>query len=138
MTDLIHNHYRLYPKFSQYQNSENNMIAIQMFTRDHQPYMTATFNPVEVISGDHTKGCAAYDFSELDFKNLPLICVKDYSENYGIEKSLHEAGLIDSHCFVKEIQTGHFATSNVYYLYDQVFVNYTVPIKLKTHYLNVN
>ena len=51
MTDLVHNHYRLYPKFSQYKNSENNMIAIQMFTRDHQPYMTATCNPVEVISG---------------------------------------------------------------------------------------
>ena len=134
MTDLVHNHYRLYPKFSQYKNSENNMIAIQMFTRDHQPYMTATCNPVEVISGDHTKGCLAYDFSELDFNNLPLICVKDYSENYGIEKSLHQAGLIDSHCFVKETQTGPFTKSNVYFLYDQVFVNYTVPINLKEHY----
>ena len=134
MTDLIHNRYKLYPKFSQYVNSENNMIAIQMHTKDNMPYMTATFNPVEVISGDHTKGCAAYDFSEMDFKNLPLICVKDYSENRGIEKSLHQAGIIDTHCFVKEIQSGPFTTSNVYYLCDQVFVNYALPINLKTHY----
>ena len=134
MTDLIHNRYKLYPKFSQYENSENNMIAIQMYTKDNMPYMTATFNPVEVISGDHTKGCAAYDLSEMDFKNLPLICVKDYSENRGIEKSLHQAGIIDTHCFVKEIQSGPFTTSNVYYLCDQVFVNYALPINLKTHY----
>ncbi len=134
MTDLIHNRYKLYPKFSQYINLENNMIAIQMYTKDNMPYMTATFNPVEVISGDHTKGCAAYDFSEMDFVNLPLICVKDYSENYGIEKSLHQAGIIDTHCFVKEIQSGPFTTSNVYYLCDQVFVNYALPINLKTHY----
>jgi len=77
----------LHLQFGRYQHT--NMVALQLYTSDGSPYMTASFNPVEVPDTDTTR----------------LIAIKDWSENEGIEKALLDNNVFEK--FVKSIPTGY-------------------------------
>ena len=77
----------LYLQFGRYEYT--NMVALQLYTSDGSPYMTASFNPVEVPDTDTTR----------------LIAIKDWSENEGIEKALLDNNVFEK--FVKSIPTGY-------------------------------
>ena len=77
----------LHLQFGRYKDT--NMVALQLYTSDGFPYMTASFNPVEVPDTDTTR----------------LIAIKDWSENEGIEKALLDNNVFEK--FVKSIPTGY-------------------------------
>ena len=77
----------LHLQFGRYEYT--NMVALQLYTSDGFPYMTASFNPVEVPDTDTTR----------------LIAIKDWSENEGIEKALLDNNVFEK--FVKSIPTGY-------------------------------
>ena len=68
---------------------DTNMVALQLYDSNGFPYMTASFNPVEVPDTDTTR----------------LIAIKDWSENEGIEKALLDNNVFEK--FVKSIPTGY-------------------------------
>tara|TARA_R100001198_G_C5140177_1_gene154341 strand:- start:74 stop:388 length:315 start_codon:yes stop_codon:yes gene_type:complete len=74
-------------QFGRYQDT--NMVALQLYDSNGFPYMTASFNPVEVPDTDTTR----------------LIAIKDWSENEGIEKALLDNNVFEK--FVKSIPTGY-------------------------------
>ena len=77
----------LHLQFGRYQDT--NMVALQLYDSNGFPYMTASFNPVEVPDTDTTR----------------LIAIKDWSENEGIEKALLDNNVFEK--FVKSIPTGY-------------------------------
>ena len=77
----------LHLQFSRYKDT--NMVALQLYDSNGFPYMTASFNPVEVPDTDTTR----------------LIAIKDWSENEGIEKALLDNNVFEK--FVKSIPTGY-------------------------------
>ena len=77
----------LHLQFGRYKDT--NMIALQLYDSNGFPYMTASFNPVEVPDTDTTR----------------LIAIKDWSENEGIEKALLDNNVFEK--FVKSIPTGY-------------------------------
>ena len=77
----------LHLQFGRYKDT--NMVALQLYDSNGFPYMTASFNPVEVPDTDTTR----------------LIAIKDWSENEGIEKALLDNNVFEK--FVKTIPTGY-------------------------------
>ena len=77
----------LHLQFGRYKDT--NMVALQLYNSSGFPYMTASFNPVEVPDTDTTR----------------LIAIKDWSENEGIEKALLDNNVFEK--FVKSIPTGY-------------------------------
>ena len=77
----------LHLQFGRYKDT--NMVALQLYDSNGFPYMTASFNPVEVPDTDTTR----------------LIAIKDWSENEGIEKALLDNNVFEK--FVKSIPTGY-------------------------------
>ena len=77
----------LHLQFGRYKDT--NMIALQLYDSNGFPYMTASFNPVEIPDTDTTR----------------LIAIKDWSENEGIEKALLDNKVFEK--FVKSIPTGY-------------------------------
>ena len=77
----------LHLQFGRYQDT--NMVALQLYDSNGSPYMTASFNPVEVPDTDTNR----------------LIAIKDWSENEGIEKALLDNKVFEK--FVKSIPTGY-------------------------------
>ena len=77
----------LHLQFGRYKDT--NMVALQLNDSNGFPYMTASFNPVEVPDTDTTR----------------LIAIKDWSENEGIEKALLDNNVFEK--FVKSIPTGY-------------------------------
>ena len=77
----------LHLQFGRYKDT--NMIALQLYDSNGFPYMTASFNPVEIPDTDTTR----------------LIAIKDWSENEGIEKALIDNNVFEK--FVKSIPTGY-------------------------------
>ena len=77
----------LHLQFGRYKDT--NMVALQLYNSNGFPYMTASFNPVEIPDTDTTR----------------LIAIKDWSENEGIEKALLDNNVFEK--FVKSIPTGY-------------------------------
>ena len=80
------------------------MISMQLNTSGDypEPYMTASFNPVEPSKvGSTLKGQTSY------------IAIKDLSENEGIEKALLDAGIISEDKLVGKVPAG-YCEGNVY------------------------
>tara|TARA_R100000742_G_C4271854_1_gene90893 strand:- start:700 stop:1014 length:315 start_codon:yes stop_codon:yes gene_type:complete len=77
----------LHLQFGRYKDT--NMVALQLYDSNGFPYMTASFNPVEVPDTDTTR----------------LIAIKNWSENEGIEKALLDNNVFEK--FVKSIPTGY-------------------------------
>jgi hypothetical protein len=74
MKTIKHNDFELYLKEQTYATGG---VALQLYTLDHEPYMTATVNP--------------HPPTKLS-KNE--VAIKDYSENEGILDVLKDAGII--------------------------------------------
>ena len=89
MNTIKYNNQELRLSFGRYQDT--NMVALQLWTTGEypEPYMTASFNPVEVPDTDTTR----------------LIAIKDWSENEGIEKALLDNNVFEK--FIKTIPTGY-------------------------------
>ena len=83
----------LHLQFGRYKDT--NMVALQLYDSNGFPYMTASFNPVEVPDIDW--------FLESDSSRL--IAIKDWSENEGIEKALLDNKVFEK--FVKTVPTGY-------------------------------
>jgi len=81
----------LHLQFGRYKDT--NMVALQLYDSNGFPYMTASFNPVEVPDTDTSR----------------LIAIKDWSENEGIEKALLDNKVFEK--FVKTIPTGYVSGS---------------------------
>ena len=81
--------------FGRYQDT--NMVALQLWTTGEypEPYMTASFNPVEVPDTDTTR----------------LIAIKDWSENEGIEKALLDNNVLEE--YISRVPTG-YVSGNAY------------------------
>jgi len=77
----------LHLQFGRYKDT--NMIALQLYDSNGFPYMTASFNPVEVPDIDTTR----------------LIAIKDWSENEGIEQALLDNHVLEE--LVGTIPTGY-------------------------------
>ena len=82
----------LHLQFGRYKDT--NMVALQLYDSNGSPYMTASFNPVEL--------------GKYEGKNR-LIAIKDWSENEGIEKALLDNKVFEK--FVKTIPTGYVSGS---------------------------
>jgi len=85
----------LHLQFGRYQDT--NMVALQLYDSNGFPYMTASFNPVEVP-----------DISEsvISYKDTNrMIAIKDWSENEGIEKALLDNNVLEE--YISRVPTGY-------------------------------
>ena len=85
----------LHLQFGRYKDT--NMVALQLYDSNGFPYMTASFNPVEVP--DISESAISYKDTNR------MIAIKDWSENEGIEKALLDNNVFEK--FVKSIPTGY-------------------------------
>ena len=83
----------LHLQFGRYKDT--NMVALQLYNSNGFPYMTASFNPVEVPDTDTTR----------------LIAIKDWSENEGIEKALLDNNVLEE--YISRVPTG-YVSGNAY------------------------
>ena len=83
----------LHLQFGRYKDT--NMVALQLYDSNGFPYMTASFNPVEVPDTDTTR----------------LIAIKDWSENEGIEKALLDNNVLEE--YISRVPTG-YVSGNAY------------------------
>ena len=92
----------LHLQFGRYKDT--NMLALQLYDSNGFPYMTASFNPVEVP-----------DISEsnISYKDTNrMIVIKNWSENEGIEKALLDNNVLEE--YISLVFTSIYVSANAY------------------------
>ena len=79
------------------------MVALQLYDSNGFPYMTASFNPVEVP--DISESAISYKDTNR------MIAIKDWSENEGIEKALLDNNVLEE--YISRVPTG-YVSGNAY------------------------